>query len=146
MAQVKLWGFKQEIFSEHGVTVDLLTISPGGFSSIHAHKILHNYFYFLGDMGDLNIEAYERIGDTNKVGLLDFVCLNSSNRSLSVEPKNLHCFRNTSQVKIQVIEVTFDPGMKCEDDILRLVLGGQEDAKETTNSDSSPFGLAEGAG
>lgn len=115
----KPWGCKIPIFESENVIVDHLVIKPGGFSSIHQHKFLHNRFYVLDPASKLEIQVFELAnGSANPV---DHVTVSWENNSIAVPPKIWHRFRNPDEKnEIQVIEISYLAGISIEDDIFRV--------------------------
>lgn len=134
----KPWGMKQTIMETDAVIVDHLVIKPGGYSSIHQHKFLHNRFYVIGSTDKLEIQIfeveeqikdittsattpgirqYERVYAPNPV---DHITVAIDNNSIAVPPKIWHRFRNPLPSQIQVIEVSYLASISIEDDIFRI--------------------------
>ncbi len=137
----KPWGNKQTIMETDHVIVDHLMILPGGFSSIHQHKFLHNRFYVLDPATKLEIQVFEveqhqievtsiadgghrRFVDGQKElnpNPVDHVLVTFENNSIAVPPKIWHRFRNPDEKNtIQIIEVSSLVSISIEDDIFRV--------------------------
>jgi mannose-6-phosphate isomerase-like protein (cupin superfamily) len=115
----KPWGCKIPIFESENVIVDHLFILPGGYSSIHQHKFLHNRFYVIDPDKRLEIQVFE-ITD-GKANPVDHVTVSFENNSIAVPPKIWHRFRNPDEKQeIQVIEISYLAGISIEDDIFRV--------------------------
>ncbi len=115
----KPWGLKQTIMETDHVIVDHLMIKPGGFSSIHQHKFLHNRFYVLDTFGKLEIQVFDIEND--QPSPTDHVTVSWENNSIAVPPKIWHRFRNPDEKNaLQVIEVSSLVSISIEDDIFRI--------------------------
>lgn len=127
----KPWGHKITIMETDHVIVDHLFIKPGGYSSVHSHKLLRNCFYVLKDW-NLDIQVFEvenidvttRIskqpGFIQQVNPVDHITVSRENNGVVIPPKIVHRFRNPHDCTIEVIEVSYLSAISIEDDIFRV--------------------------
>lgn len=121
----KPWGQKQTIFESNDVIVDHLQILPGGFSSIHFHKLLRNTFYVLpqGDYVErterlLTIQIFEL--QDGKPNPADHMVISHTDGPLTIPPKVIHRFQNASSLLLDIIEVSYLHGITIDEDIYRI--------------------------
>ena len=120
----KPWGQKLTIFESNDVIVDHLQILPGGFSSVHFHKLLRNVFYVLPEMDgqhhlqQLTIQIFELADE--KANPVDHMTIDHAYGPLVIPPKVIHRFQNSGKLYINVIEVSYLHGVTIEDDIFRI--------------------------
>ena len=119
----KPWGHKITIMDTDHAIVDHLFIKPGGYSSVHKHKLLKNCFYVLNPEDTLEIQVFEVDIDMNtrSVNPVDHVVVSSENNGIIVPPGIYHRFRNPHEDRnIVIIEVSFLSIIRIEDDIFRV--------------------------
>jgi len=82
--QGKVWGFTQEIFNKHNVSINRISINKNGTCSRHYHNFKYNIFFV--ESGKILVQEWKKEYD-----LIDETTLGPG-EMCSVPPKNYHKF------------------------------------------------------
>ena len=121
MIEGKIWGETESIFGSESVSVHVLKIRKGGYSSRHFHKIKSNYFHVL--KGAVLIREWQGQSES---ALVDGTTLRAGQRA-SVSPGVWHQFEaleDSEMIEIYIAGLMGPDivrmghgGLKCEAEI-----------------------------
>jgi len=112
MKQGKVWGMTDEMFSTGNVSVHLLHIEAGGYSSEHLHDAKSNLFYVIE--GKVEISQWANADAIDKTVL-------SAGESTTILPGIWHKFQAFERsVVVEIYELRFRG-----EDIVRRSQGGR---------------------
>ncbi len=109
MKQGKIWGTTEEIFSTGNVSVHVLHIEAGGFSSEHLHQAKSNHFYVVA--GRIEVWQSNDMTDLTELG---------PGESTMILPGTWHKFR---AVDPSIVIETYET--RLSEDIQRRSQGGR---------------------
>ena len=108
--EFKVWGIRNRIFESEMCEIDLLSLLPHSFCSVHSHQFKINKFIVLE--GELIIRT--DFGDA----------ILKKGQQITVEPPNVHQFKTGLRTKI--IEIAYVKEAKIDpNDIIRQKQGGR---------------------
>lgn len=115
--ETKIWGSVRHIF-DGPVSVSLLRVNAGGYSSIHRHAKRFNHFFVVS--GCLKIRLYSDNGP-DRVGATKIL---RAGESCTVRPGTLHKFETVESGQIVETYWTRDGTPAEHEDIERVSEGG----------------------
>lgn len=116
--ETKAWGEVRHIF-DGPVSVSLLKVSEGGFSSIHKHVKRWNHFKVI--TGEIQVSTFVVFGDQHRSE--DRWKLEAG-ETIDIPPGVLHQFKVIESGQVVEIYWTEDGSPAEKDDIIRITEGG----------------------